>query len=432
MFRIVIALWLACVAVTATAAEKRVALVIGNGSYASVPRLDNAGRDAAAVAKALRDAGFDSVQVERDLGRDAMLAALRKFEAQVDQADWALVYFAGHGMEVGGSNYLIPIDARLRSDRDVEDEAISLGQVQKRIESARKLRLVILDACRENPFAVQMQKTLASRTVGRGLARPDLPQTGSLVAFAAGTGQIALDGDARANSPYATALIKNLAVPDVEVNLFFRRVRADVLSATDQKQEPATYESLPAERYVFRPAPVIAPTVSVVPPANLNSPLAAPIVPPTDGALLDMIRGVTDRVLLSRLSESPLASVREAAVARLATLAPEKPAKPVEVARPAQLAALPPPSLMTAPEDRPATRSFIAGYASVEFIVFSKDGKTLFSGFTRSLDVIERQSLPRTCEVGHQRAAVVSAGQRVSGVHARGGFVFRRHASGHR
>lgn len=251
--------WLCVTLASASAqqpAETRVALVIGNGAYSNVGPLFNTGRDASDVAQALREIGFETVQVENDLGRDGMLRALRRFEDTADKADWALVYYAGHGIEVGGTNYLIPVDARLRSDRDVDEEAVSLVQVQKRLEGARKLRLVILDACRDNPFLAAMRRTrIASRSVGRGLTVPDLPQTGSLVAYAAAAGQTAADGESAAgNSPYAAALVKHLVVPDVEVNLFFRLVRAEVLRVTGNKQEPATYESLPAERFVLRPA----------------------------------------------------------------------------------------------------------------------------------------------------------------------------------
>lgn len=252
-------------AVAQEAQETRVALVIGNGAYTSVDALGNPVRDAMAVASALREAGFQSVQVETNLGHDAMLKALRRFEEAADKADWALVYYAGHGIETGGSNYLVPVDAQLKSDRDVDEEAVALATVQKRLEGARKLRLVILDACRSNPFLAKMRRMqIASRSVGRGLAVPDLPQAGSLVAYAAAAGQVALDeGAAAGNSPYAAALVKNLAMPDVEINLFFRRVRVDVMRATGNKQEPATYEALSDDRYVLNLGQIAALTPTV-------------------------------------------------------------------------------------------------------------------------------------------------------------------------
>lgn len=262
-------------------AETRVALVIGNAGYANVARLTNPLRDTAAMENALREIGFE-VQAERDLGREALISALRRFEQRADKADWALVYYAGHGIEVGGVNYLIPVDGKLASDRDVDEETVSLSQVLKRLEGVRRLRMVILDACRDNPFATTMTRTLASRSVGRGLGRPELTQTGSLVAFSAAAGQVASDGvQGEVNSPYVAALVKHLAVPDVEVNLLFRRVRSEVLRATGNKQEPATYESLPEDRFVFRPLPLVPAASSKSTPPAPAGPIAAlaPVVP---------------------------------------------------------------------------------------------------------------------------------------------------------
>jgi uncharacterized caspase-like protein len=228
----------------------RVALVIGNSNYSAVGRLPNPPRDAAVLAQALRDAGFRTVQVESDLGSEAMRRALRDFSAQAATADWAVIYYAGHGIEIGGQNYLVPIDARLRSDRDVQFEAVPLDQVLTSIEGARKLRLVILDACRDNPFAQQMTRSLASRSVGRGLARIE-PEGGTLVAYAAKAGQVALDGEGQ-NSPFVSALVKHIGTPGTEINFLFRKVRDDVLAATGKAQEPFVYGSLPGENFYFR------------------------------------------------------------------------------------------------------------------------------------------------------------------------------------
>jgi uncharacterized caspase-like protein len=150
-------------------------------------------------------------------------------------------------------NYLVPVDARLRADRDVEDEAVPLDRVIGAIERAKTLRLVVLDACRNNPFAVQMQRTIASRAVGRGLA-PIEPEGGTLVAFSAKHGHLALDGTG-ANSPFATALVKRLETPGLEIGKLFRLVRDDVLTATDHQQEPFVYGSLPADDLFVIPPP---------------------------------------------------------------------------------------------------------------------------------------------------------------------------------
>jgi hypothetical protein len=236
----------------ATAADpgRRVALVIGNSSYTAVPKLVNPPRDAETVAAALRRAGFQSVVTATDLTRERLIAALLAFGREADRADWGLVYYAGHGIEIGGVNYLIPIDAKLGNDRDVELEAVPLNQVLRSVERARKLRLVLLDACRDNPFVGQMRRTLATRSVGRGLASVE-PEAGTLVVYAAKHGETALDGDG-ANSPFATAFVRNIATPGLEVRRLFDLVRDDVLDATQRQQQPYSYGSLPGrEDYYF-------------------------------------------------------------------------------------------------------------------------------------------------------------------------------------
>jgi invasion protein IalB len=221
---------------------RRVALVIGNSSYAAVPALPNPKHDAEAVAAALREVGFQSVTMVDDASREAMVKALAAFGREADNADWALVYYAGHGIEVGGTNYLIPVDARLASNRDVSIEAVSLDQIMTHVEGARKLRVVMLDACRENPFIAKMARRDASRSVGRGLARYE-PAAGSIVVYAAREGQIAIDGDAK-NSPFAAAFLKNLRTPNLDVRRMFDLVRDDVMEATGQHQQPFAYSSV--------------------------------------------------------------------------------------------------------------------------------------------------------------------------------------------
>jgi tetratricopeptide (TPR) repeat protein len=228
---------------------RRVALVIGNSGYRTVAPLPNAAADSDALAKALRDTGFQVVMHEKDLTRDALVTALRTFQDVAENADWAVIYYAGHGIEVGGTNYMIPIDARLRSDRDVQDEAVSLDRVLVATEGARKLRLVILDACRENPFIPQMRRTIASRSIGRGLARVE-PEGGTMVVYSAKEGQVALDGDGK-NSPFLLALLDQIKRPNLEINKLFRFVRDEVLTATGRRQEPFVYGSLPAEDFFF-------------------------------------------------------------------------------------------------------------------------------------------------------------------------------------
>src|ERR1700737_2699632 len=152
-------------------ATKRVALVIGNSTYKNAAQLLNPANDAATVAATLKSAGFDFVDSRLDLQVGDMRRALRDFADQARDADIALVYFAGHGIEIEGTNYLIPTDATLERDTDVYDEAFSLDRVLLAIDPARQLRVVIVDACRNNPFAESMKRTVGSRAVSRGLAR---------------------------------------------------------------------------------------------------------------------------------------------------------------------------------------------------------------------------------------------------------------------
>src|SRR5215470_13987704 len=211
-------------------AEKRVALVIGNGAYVKVPRLPNPTNDSAAMAGLLRKAGFDVVEEKTDLRADAMRRVLRDFSEHAHAAGIAVVFDAGHGMEMNGVNYLIPVDATLARDVDVEDEAISLDRVIRTIEPVRQLQLVILDACRDNPFLRSMRRTVVTRSVRSGHGEIDektLPPN-TLIAYAQKAGKMADDG-ADSNSPYTMALLKHLPTPGLDVELALRRVRDEVL-----------------------------------------------------------------------------------------------------------------------------------------------------------------------------------------------------------
>jgi len=158
----------------AALADKRVALVIGNSSYQAGAKLSNPAKDASAIADLLERAGFDKVVLRLDLGNIDFKREMRKFEDDASDADIALVYFAGHGIEIGGTNYMLPVDARLASDRDADDEAIPLDRILEAVDPARKLRLIILDACRENPFVTAMRRQRQGSTrslINRGLSR---------------------------------------------------------------------------------------------------------------------------------------------------------------------------------------------------------------------------------------------------------------------
>src|SRR5437868_6207598 len=238
-------------------AGKRVALIIGNSAYQNVPPLANPINDGAMMAATLKAAGFDVVDSRHDLSAVEARRALRDFSDAARDADIAVVYYAGHGMEVDGANYLIPVDAKLERDTDVYDEALSLDRVLVAVEPAKQLRLVILDACRDNPFAKQMKRTVASRAIGRGLAQIEPTSPNMLIAYSAKAGSTALDGDGK-NSPFTIALAKHLATPGLDVRRAFGFVRDDVLKATSNRQEPFVYGSLGGDDVPLVPAPARA------------------------------------------------------------------------------------------------------------------------------------------------------------------------------
>ena len=223
-------------------AEKRVALVLANSAYQNVAALPNPVNDGAMIAATLKEAGFDVVDSRHDLPALETRRALRDFADRARDADIAVVYYAGHGLEVDGTNYLIPVDAKLERDTDVYDEAFSLDRVLLAVEPAKQLRLVILDACRDNPFAKVMKRTVASRAIGRGLAKVEPTSPNTLIAYSAKAGSTALDGDK--NSPFTTALAKHLTTPGLDVRRAFGFVRDDVLKNTGNRQEPFVYGSL--------------------------------------------------------------------------------------------------------------------------------------------------------------------------------------------
>ena len=192
--------------------ERRVALVVGNSRYAHATPLRNPANDAKLLAASLRQTGFTEVRELYDADLSTLGRALKDFGDLAVGSDWAVIYFAGHGIEVGGANYLIPVDARLEQQAHVEDEAMPLSRVMSKVTGASKLQLVILDACRNNPFVPRMRGTgRQSRSIGSGLTAIE-PETGVLVAYAARDGTTALDGETTsANSPYADALARHMA-----------------------------------------------------------------------------------------------------------------------------------------------------------------------------------------------------------------------------
>ena len=239
--------------VTGFAAEKRVALVFGNASYKAPARpLDNPKADARLIAKSLQKVGF-KVMLKEDASKSAMESAIQDFGAQADGADIALVYYAGHGMEIGGKNYLLPVDAKLANARELDTQTMQLDVILNFVEGA-KLAIVVLDACRDNPFRDQVTRSLGTRSlsVGRGLA-PVVPEHNMLIAYAAAAGFTAEDGTGRANSPYAEALARHLTDPGVDIPRMFGRVHDAVQAQTSKRQHPMQYGMLSGDAVYLVP-----------------------------------------------------------------------------------------------------------------------------------------------------------------------------------
>jgi formylglycine-generating enzyme required for sulfatase activity len=234
---------LAAAAASPAEAERRVALVIGNARYEHIAGLPNVPNDARAMEALFKAARFDSVVVLRDKRVAELRKELLDFAERAAGADVAVVFYAGHGIEVDRVNYLIPVDARLRSDLAVEDETVSLDRLLKLMEPARKLRVVILDACRDNPFVKSMRLTTATRTVTRGLGRIEAGGVNTLIAFATEPNAVAEDGTGL-NSPFTAALVKHIATPGLDLRIALGSVRDEVMAATARKQRPYVTSSL--------------------------------------------------------------------------------------------------------------------------------------------------------------------------------------------
>ena len=245
-------LLLAAVFAVPAQATQRVALVIGNAAYKYAPRLANPLNDMADIGAALGRLGFTVTRIE-NADQVALRSGLQEFKRTVSGSELALIFYAGHGIEVGGSNYLVPVDAKLETDQDIDYETVPLDLVMKTVQKASGLGLVILDACRDNPFAKSMTRTDPTRSVGRGLARPE-PSGEILVAYAAEHRTKASDGTGR-NSPYSKALLRYLEEPELEVQFMFRKVRDAVLKDTGGRQKPFEYGSLSSKRIYLGPKP---------------------------------------------------------------------------------------------------------------------------------------------------------------------------------
>ncbi|HEX6843020.1 MAG TPA: SUMF1/EgtB/PvdO family nonheme iron enzyme [Stellaceae bacterium] len=284
---------LALLATTALAAdavpeEKRVALVIGIGKYQFAPQLPNPDNDARRMAEALRRVKFE-VDELYDPDYRTLSRSLRAFGLKAQKADAALVFYAGHGVQVDHDNYIIPADAKLEREHDLLYEALSLDLFLGEISQAKKVGILLLDACRNNPFVERMSRSysIAGRAAGvqKGLARVDKVPRNTIVAMATRADEIAEDGDGQ-NSPFTQAVLAHLQIPGLELSLFFRSVRDTVLKATNYRQEPYVFSSLGAEPFYFYPRPPNRPPVvgaiAELQVTDVSGPTALGIPRPTD------------------------------------------------------------------------------------------------------------------------------------------------------
>ena len=256
------------------ATAPRLALVIGNTAYRNAQPLPNAGRDAQDVARVLEGMGF-AVTLLIDLDRTALNGAIREFGLRSQGASVALLYYAGHGLQmargVQSDNFIVPVDARLIDVHDVDDETIAVSRIIDRLEGAAS-RIIILDACRDNPLAGQMRGQTATRNVTRGLVRMELNNPGTLLVYSTDPGSVALDGTGR-NSPFARALIEYLPTPGLDVRLILTRVRASVLAATQGRQRPWSTDGL-LQDVILQPALPSTAMPAPAPSATTDDPAA--------------------------------------------------------------------------------------------------------------------------------------------------------------
>lgn len=296
-------------------AGKRVAFVVGNGAYKNVTQLPNPPIDARSMASLLRNIGFDVVE-GINLGRDKMTERLIEFGKRAQGADVALFFYAGHGIAVDGTNYLLPVDADIKSEMDVKlGNAINIDITLDQTMGDAKVKLVLLDACRDNPFAAKIRSAARSRsvTVHNGLAEMKSGE-GTLIAFATSPGKTALDGQEGANSPFTRALMAHIAQPGVEIQQAMTQVRAQVSEETSKGQLPWGHTNLIGTVYL-NPGADTSPAVD-------NAPAA--VTRAASDTEIEFWRSVKDtnkpEELNAYLTNYPNGQFRAIALARLATL----------------------------------------------------------------------------------------------------------------
>jgi hypothetical protein len=312
-----------CMLFTADAAraDRRVAFVVGNGSYKNVAQLPNPPVDAKAMAAVLRNVGFEVVE-GTNLTRDTMTERLLEFGKKAQGADVAVFFYAGHGIAIGGTNYLLPVDADIKSEMDVKlGAAINIDLTLDQTMSDAKVKLVFLDACRDNPFAAKIKSNSATRSVSvqTGLAEMKSGE-GTLIAFATGPGQTALDGKEGTNSPFTRALMANLTAPGVEIQQAMTKVRAQVNEETNKGQLPWGHTNLIGSVYLN---PVAAPAAGA---AASAAPGPAAVASTSGGSdvELEFWRSIKEsnkpEELNAYLTNYPNGQFKSLALARIASL----------------------------------------------------------------------------------------------------------------
>jgi uncharacterized caspase-like protein len=304
----------------AAKADRRVAFVVGNGTYKNVSPLPNPPIDAKSMAAVLRNVGFEVVE-GTNLTRDKMTERLLEFGKKAQGADVAVFFYAGHGIAINGTNYLLPIDADIKSEMDVKlGAAINIDLTLDQTMGDAKVKLVFLDACRDNPFAAKIKSNSATRSVSvqSGLAEMKSGE-GTLIAFATGPGQTALDGQEGANSPFTRALMANIASPGVEIQQAMTKVRAQVNEETNKGQLPWGHTNLIGSVYLN---PAAAPAASAAAPATTGA-IAATSSGGSD-VELEFWRSVKEsnkpEELNAYLASYPNGQFRSLALARIASL----------------------------------------------------------------------------------------------------------------
>src|SRR5256886_1998810 len=314
-----------CVLFTADAAkaDRRVAFVVGNGTYKNVAQLPNPAIDAQAMAAVLRNVGFEVVE-GTNLTRDKMTERLLEFGKKAQGADVAVFFYAGHGIAIGGTNYLLPIDADIKSEMDVKlGAAINIDLTLDQTMSDAKVKLVFLDACRDNPFAAKIKSSASTRSVSvqTGLAEMKSGE-GTLIAFATGPGQTALDGQEGTNSPFTRALIAHITQPGIEIQQAMTEVRAQVNEETNKGQLPWGHTNLIGTVYLN---PAAAPTANAAAPASTGAiPAAVTSTAPGTDVELEFWRSVKDsnkpEELNAYVTNYPNGQFKALALARIASL----------------------------------------------------------------------------------------------------------------